>query len=250
MSDLLQRRASQFCREIRKTPGLQLNKPKNKKLMLLILLSGLFCFKAIWPSLKYSAKADEARGSLNLAGILDKTEKISLSSKNKEKREVLLTLNDSLKVNKVNEEVTEGKNDQAEEKLYDLVGSFPIKEMIPFIAGYDREVAALMVGIAKKESDWGRHAPSKNGQDCFNYWGYKSSGSRGTAMGYACFGSAEEAVTAVAGRIGHFVDKKLNTPAKMVVWKCGSSCAWDDPANVRKWIADVSVYYNQIAYAK
>lgn len=215
--------------------------------MLLILLSGLFCFQVISPNLEHSAKADEARGSLDLAGILDKPEKISLSSKNKEKREILLALNDSLKINK---ETTDSKNNQAEEKLYGLVGNFPIKEMVPFIAGYDREVAALVVGIAKKESDWGKHAPSKNGQDCFNYWGYKSSGSRGTAMGYACFGSAEEAVTAVAGRIGHFVDKKLNTPAKMVVWKCGSSCAWDNPANVRKWIADVSVYYNQIAYAK
>lgn len=215
--------------------------------MLLILLSGLFCFKAICPTLEYRAKADEAGGSLDLAEILNKPEKISLSSENKEKREVLSALNDALKVGK---KTDEDKNDREEEKLYGLIGNFPIREMIPFITGYDREVVALVVGIAKKESDWGKHAPSKNGQDCFNYWGYKSSGSRGTAMGYACFGSAEEAIKTVAGRIGHFVDKKLNTPAKMVVWKCGSSCSWDNPANVRKWIADVSVYYNQIAYAK
>ncbi len=245
MIDLLRGGAGRFCREIRKTPGLQLNKPKNKKLMLLILLSGLFCFKTICPTLEYRAEADEAVKSLNLEEILDKQEKISVTSENKEKREIFLSLNNSVKIAG---KIVRGETKPDEEALYGIVGNSPIKEMIPFIAEYGKEVKALTIGIAKKESDWGKHSPLKNEETCYNYWGYKSSGSRGTAMGYACFGSAEEAVKTVAGRIEHFVGKNLNTPAKIVVWKCGSSCSWDNPKNVQKWISDVSIYYNQIAY--
>lgn len=244
MSDFLLRGID---RETKKIRELQLNKPKVKTLLLLILLSGLFCFRAIWPSFDFYAKADQVPENINISTILIKEEKISISSENKEKREILLSLDDSFEadIGSIKEWPS-----QKEAELYELVGNYPIKEMIPFIAKYDREVAALTVGIAKKESNWGKRAPSKGGETCYNYWGYKSAGSRGVAMGYACFGSAEEAVKTVAGRIQHFVGKNLNTPAKMVIWKCGSSCAWDNPAAVKKWIADVSVYYNQIAYAK
>lgn len=134
-----------------------------------------------------------------------------------------------------------------EKKLYSIVGNAPIKEMVPYIAQKeDRRVAALVVGIAKKESDWGRHAPSKNGETCYNFWGYKGAGSRGTAMGYGCFASAKEGVEAIAGRIQELVNKKVDNPTRMVVWKCGSSCAGHDPAGVQKWISDVSLYFNKI----
>lgn len=134
-----------------------------------------------------------------------------------------------------------------EKKLYSIVGNAPIKEMVPYIAKKeDRRVAGLIVGIAKKESDWGRHSPSKGGETCYNFWGYKGAGSRGTAMGYGCFASAQEGVEAIAGRIQDLVDKKVDNPSRMVVWKCGSSCAGHDPAGVRKWISDVSLYFNKI----
>lgn len=143
-------------------------------------------------------------------------------------------------------EVEKESND-FENKLYDVVGNAPIKEMVPFIAKHDQRVAALIVGIAKKESNWGHASPSKNGSTCYNYWGYKGAGSRGTAMGYGCFASAEEGVNVIGKRIGELVNKNLNTPSKMVVWKCGSAaCAGHDPQSVRKWISDVDMYYRKV----
>jgi len=136
--------------------------------------------------------------------------------------------------------------DSTENQLHQLVGNAPIKEMIPFIAKLDRKVAAFVVGIAKKESDWGRHAPSQGGKTCYNYWGYKGSGSRGTSMGYACFGNPEEAVEIVGKRIETLVAKNINEPRKMLVWKCGSSCSGHDPAGVQKWVSDVSLYFGKV----
>jgi hypothetical protein len=230
--------------------GIQVkNYPINKKIYLLIILilalGCFFCFKYELNYPHYYAQA------YNEAGNEPKNEFIP----SYEDPFLLATLKAEKPKQSVIEKpkakpalAAEGTNKPFEDELYDLVGNYPIREMVPFISKHNRQIAGLIVGIAKKESDWGKHAPSKNGETCYNYWGYKSSGSRGTSMGYACFGSAEEAVQAVGGRIKHFVDKNLNTPSKMVVWKCGGSCDWDNPENVRKWIADVSVYYNKIAY--
>jgi hypothetical protein len=133
-------------------------------------------------------------------------------------------------------------------ELRDMLADAPMSAMAPAIAKQDRTVAAFLVGIAKKESDWGRRSPSLEGEDCYNYWGYKGPGSRGAALGYGCFATPEEAVEAVGGRIAHFVHgTRRTTPADMVVWKCGSSCAGHSPESVRKWIADVSVYYEKVA---
>lgn len=135
-----------------------------------------------------------------------------------------------------------------EQQIKDITKDHPIEEMAPFIAKYDKTVAALIVGIAKKESSWGLHSPSKNGKKCYNYWGYKGRGSEGVAMGYGCFGSPEEAVDAIGGRISELVNQNIDTPAKMVVWKCGRSCAAiGGQAAANKWIADVNVYYKRIA---
>jgi len=131
-------------------------------------------------------------------------------------------------------------------QLHQIVGDAPIGEMVPSITKLDRKVAAFVVGIAKKESDWGRHAPSQGGKTCYNYWGYKGSGSRGTSMGYACFGSPEEAINIVGKRIETLVSKDINEPKKMLVWKCGSSCASHDPDGVQKWVSDVSLYFGKV----
>lgn len=132
--------------------------------------------------------------------------------------------------------------------VLEMTGGYPIEVMAPAIAKYDREVAALIVGIAKKESDWGKHVPLDSaGADCFNYWGYKGAGTRGVAMGHGCFGSPEEAVTAVGDRLTELVAiRQTSEPANMIIWKCGSSCKGHSDVSVKKWISDVSFYYHQI----
>ncbi len=139
------------------------------------------------------------------------------------------------------------QNIMAQEIAIILEGS-PMEVMSEHIATKDKKVAALIVGIANIESQLGVRSPSKAGIDCYNYWGYKTSGTRGQAMGHACFGSPEEAVDTIAKRLEHFVyNTNRDTPAKMVTpWKCGSSCAQHSPESVSRWIGVVNKYYSQI----
>jgi hypothetical protein len=132
--------------------------------------------------------------------------------------------------------------DSLELRYKELVAGSPLEKMVPFLAKCDRETAAYLIAIAKKESDWGEHSPKKGGNDCFNYWGYRGTYNQ-TASGYSCFDSPEQAILVVGERIKELLDKKINTAEKLVVWKCGSSCAGHDPAGVRKWISDVALYY-------
>lgn len=146
------------------------------------------------------------------------------------------------------EDVLKNEYSKLELEIKNITKDHPIEEMAPFIAKYDKKIAALIVGIAKKESNWGIHSPSKNGQTCYNYWGFKGRGSNGVAMGYGCFANPEEAVDAIGGRISELVNQNIDTPAEMVVWKCGRSCAaTGGQAAANKWIADVNVYYKRIA---
>jgi hypothetical protein len=137
------------------------------------------------------------------------------------------------------------ENQEFAQKIYDLVGESPIKEMVPFISKRDQKVAAFLIGIAKKESSFGLASPSKDGKTCYNYWGYKGEGQRGVGMGYACFASAEEAVTTVGNRIQVLVEKERNTPSRMVdTWKCGKSCVGDPGAP--GWVSTVALYFEKI----
>lgn len=134
-----------------------------------------------------------------------------------------------------------------EEKLHRVVDTYPMEAMIPAMAKQDPVVAAFLVGIAKKESDWGKHVPRKFGEDCFNYWGYKGAGGRGSALGYACFASPEEAVQVVGTRLFTLAKTQhRDTPSKMLVWKCGSSCAGHDPKGVASWVGTVETYYKKV----
>lgn len=137
------------------------------------------------------------------------------------------------------EENEEVKN--RERIILGLIVGYPIEEMVEYISEREKETAAFLVAIAKKESDWGKHSPSKSGKKCYNYWGYKGAYNL-TDSGYSCFDSAEQAVEIVGGRISELIGKKIDTPEKMVVWKCGSTCAGHDPGSVEKWISDVSQY--------
>lgn len=135
---------------------------------------------------------------------------------------------------------------QLEIKIDQMVTGHPIEAMVPFIAQKNQEVAAFLVAIAKKESNWGEHTPKKDGRECFNYWGYRGSYNP-TNSGYSCFDSPEQAVAEVGGRIEELLSQKINTPREMVVWKCGSDCeAAGGQAAARKWIRDVDYYFRKI----
>ncbi|MFZ2299808.1 MAG: hypothetical protein WAW00_01565 [Candidatus Moraniibacteriota bacterium] len=150
-------------------------------------------------------------------------------------------------------EPTEGvpihQDNALRDAIREMTAGYPVEAMALAISQYDRGVAGLIVGIAKKESNWGKRVPvDADGADCFNYWGYKGAGSRGVEMGHGCFGSPEEAVTAVGDRLKYLVTlRDTSEPKHMVIWKCGSSCATHTPESVDKWISDVSIYYDRIA---
>jgi hypothetical protein len=128
-----------------------------------------------------------------------------------------------------------------------MVKGYPIEKMVPYIIKKDRKVAALVVAIARKESGWGEHVPVLNGQDCFNYWGYRGLREKMGTGGHTCFDSPEDAVDTIAKRIEFLVSsEKLNTPEKMVVWKCGYDCSWDSKTAVAKWISDVDYYFKKL----
>lgn len=249
MSDFLRKGIERIDFRRGKTGKYGSNKRKNLILIILIASSGLFYLSNIWLNQAFFTKADGKTKIDWTLGSRNDDEKISLAGKTKEKRELVSKIESQYAVAKKEDNENE-EFKEFEKELCEIVGDAPVRKMIPHIAKHDRKIAGMVVGIAKKESDWGKHAPSKNGETCYNYWGYKSTGSRGTASGYACFSSTEEAIKAVAGKIENLAGKNINTPAEMVVWKCGRSCAGHDPAGVKKWVSDVSKYYNQIAYAK
>ncbi len=136
-----------------------------------------------------------------------------------------------------------------ESELRKIVAGYPIEAMIPFIAEYDQDIAGLIIGIGKKESNWGKRVPrTSDGADCFNYWGYKGPGTRGVAMGHGCFSDEAEAVHAIGNRLQELVTRERSSePAQLTIWKCGSSCATHSPESVRKWVSDVDVYFRAIA---
>jgi len=145
--------------------------------------------------------------------------------------------------------IEQAKDQQALEKeILSMVKGYPIEKMVPYIAQKDRTVAAFIIGIARKESSWGVHVPVLNGQDCYNYWGYRGIRKLMGTGGHTCFNSPQDAVDTVAKRIATLVEKEgRNTPAKMVLWKCGSDCnATGGQAAANKWISDVTTYFDKL----
>jgi len=139
------------------------------------------------------------------------------------------------------------KKDEAENKIREMVAGYPIEEMVPYISEKDPIVAAFLISIARKESLWGRRVPVLEGQDCYNYWGYRGIRKLMGTGGHTCFNSRKDAVDTVAKRIAFLVsNKKLDTPEEMIIWKCGSDCeAAGGQAAANKWIADVSYYFDK-----
>lgn len=135
---------------------------------------------------------------------------------------------------------------ELESRMKIMVSGSPIEEMVPYIAKQDKIVAAFLVAIAKKESNWGKYAPEKNGKTCYNFWGYRGTYNQ-TDSGYSCFDSPSQAVDVVGGRIREFVGRKIDTPKKMAIaWKCGFDCSGHSFFSVKKWEWDVGYYFKKI----
>ncbi|HAM88892.1 MAG: hypothetical protein US83_C0018G0007 [Candidatus Falkowbacteria bacterium GW2011_GWC2_38_22] len=143
------------------------------------------------------------------------------------------------------ENETDADKNALRERILPLVAGKPMEAMVDEILKQDKIVAAFLVGIGMKESNYGKYSPKKNGKDCYNYWGYRGQENQ-TASGYSCFDSPEHAVQVVGGRIAELVSYGHDTPEKMIVWKCGYSCAGHGDGNVKKWIADVSINFYKL----
>jgi hypothetical protein len=132
-----------------------------------------------------------------------------------------------------------------EMKLKKIVAGTSLEAMAAEISRFDIKTSAFLVAIAKKESNWGKYAPRKNGKNCYNYWGYRGN-ENPTLSGYSCFDSPDQAVSVVGTRVEELVSQGADTPREIVVWKCGSSCAGFSPESVEKWISDVNFYFQKI----
>jgi hypothetical protein len=137
------------------------------------------------------------------------------------------------------------KKEEMVGEINKMVKGTPMEAMTPYIAQKDRRVAAFLVAIAKKESNWGKRVPVLNGQDCYNYWGYRGIRDRMGSGGHTCFDSRKDAVDTVAGRLKELVEADIDTPEEMVIWKCGSTCEAHSDYSVKKWISDVELYFDK-----
>lgn len=151
---------------------------------------------------------------------------------------------ETARINRLEQEKRQ-EQEKIKAEVGDILAGTPMESMIEPISKQEKTTAAFLVGIALKESGLGRHAPSKNGRDCYNYWGYKGR-INPTSGGYSCFETPQQAVEVVGNRINHFVEQGRDTPQKMLVWKCGASCATHSPSGVQKWVSDVSIYFNKL----
>jgi hypothetical protein len=142
-------------------------------------------------------------------------------------------------------ELDNSKKEEFNKKVEKMVKGYPIEKMLPYILKKDRTVVAFLIGIAKKESGWGEHVPVLDGKDCYNYWGYRGVRKLMGTGGHTCFNSRKDAVDTVSDRIEFLIkERKLDTPAKMSIWKCGSACSKD--GQVHNWISDVSLYFDKL----
>lgn len=135
-----------------------------------------------------------------------------------------------------------------EKTLEKMVAGHPMEDMVSYIARQDPVTATFLVSIAKQESNWGKYSPkNSDGSDCYNYWGYRGQTEEVTPLGYSCFRTPKEAVKVVGNRLNQLIwDYKLDTPKKLLVWKCGFSCAGHNPVDVARWQNTVGMYSEKI----
>ena len=207
------------------------------------LIFGMFLMTMIYHYLGQAAAADSDKTFVNT----NSQEQVAGAETSKEDEETALAEQILAEHKQQLEDEALSKN-SFEGKIKEMVKGYPIEKMAPEIARQDKVVAAFMIGIAKKESDWGKHAPVLDGKDCDNYWGFRAQRERMGSGGHTCFDSTSDAVESVARRIKSIIEKEeIKTPAGMVtVWKCGYDCSWDSKAAVKKWVSDVDGYFGEV----
>lgn len=148
----------------------------------------------------------------------------------------------------VGKSLKEIKKEKLEKDLSVLVEGHPIQLMIPYIVEKDRKTAAYLVGIAKKESNWGKRKPVLNGEDCYNYWGFRAKRERMGSGGHTCFDTPKEAVDVISKRIDQIIERNdVESAQDLLVWKCGSDCSvTGGQAAADKWAVDVDMYAKEI----
>ncbi len=144
-------------------------------------------------------------------------------------------------------EITTDQKKELEKKMREMVAGQPIENMIPYILEQDYHVAAYLIAIAKKESQWGSRVPVLNGKDCYNYWGYRENRDLMGSAGHTCFNSRKDAVETVGARLDNLIYKNnKQTAADLIVWKCGSTCEGHSQEGVDSWIGTVEMYYKKL----
>lgn len=217
------------------------------------LIFGMFLMTMIYRYLGPGAQAkmQEAKDKVETEQIIQKQEAARVLGEELVRQEVEKKAKDEYTAKLLADSV-DIKQADFEKEIREMVKGYPIEQMVSEIAKKDRVVAAFLVGIARKESSWGVHVPVLNGKDCYNYWGYRGIREKMGTGGHTCFDSPKDAVDTVSKRIEFLVlDKKLNTPDKMVIWKCGSNCAvTGGQAAANKWIDDVNFYFRKFDIKK
>ena len=217
------------------------------------IIFGMFLMTLVYRYFGPGVQAKEIKGSIGVQQTeQQEMERVLGETITKEDQKQAALQKDEYTAKVLAEAAKNNEQSAFEAKIRSMVKGYPIEQMVPEIAKKDPTVAAFMIGIARKESSWGVHVPVLNGEDCYNYWGYRGQRDRMGTGGHTCFDSAKDAVDTVAKRIDFLVsNKKLDTPDKMVIWKCGSSCAaTGGQAAANKWIQDVDYYFQKFDIKK
>jgi len=218
----------------------------NFKFSACLLIISLIAFSSSYLFQKNMGRTAAAEEMKNSPGIVLGAEDSKVSQNNEIDNNTSLQLADEEVIMNLIGKIDDAKHEDFTKEILTYIKGRPMESMAPFIAKQPRIVAAFIVGIAMKESKFGVYAPhNANGQDCHNYWGYRGLENT-TASGYSCFSTPEQAIQVIGKKISKLVAQGISNPAEMISWKCGSTCSWDDPANVRSWIADVGINFYKL----
>lgn len=212
------------------------------------ILLGMFSMTLIYRYLGNSASAAEAAARAQAEQIATERVVENAGVMNQAGQDSGMPSSDDLeRLTSVMRDLEEAKKDEFEEKMLKMVKGYPIEDMVPYIAEKDPMVASFMIAIAKIESGWGKRVPVLNGQDCFNYWGYRGIRERMGSGGHTCFDNRRDAVDVIAKRLETLIKKNnLDSAKDLIIWKCGSSCSGHSQKSVDNWIGVVGRYFKDL----
>jgi hypothetical protein len=192
-------------------------------------------------------------GSVIMADIVPKNTEASGSEDQKAEQEEEQSAKKSVDSAVKKEESSEDHDVQSktfEELAYEMTEGYPIQKMLPYILEQDPEVAKYFIAISKQESGMGVHVPLLNGQDCYNYQGYRAKRKLMGTGQHTCFNSRKDAVETISKRLHTLIyDNKQDTARKLVgTWKCGSKdCAGHSKESVDRWVNTVESVHDQLS---